>query len=161
MDREAAQKHLARLIALCDAAGVAGAGFEKHALSEDEKKLLHSCADTGVFRLQGADDFPSLWLEVKESNGDWSSLGKDNLPKAAITLSAFEKLCRRGYVQHSGEAEFILTGEGFKVATKEQRKLRDQQARKETLSSTFKAIATFVLVIFVLLVLLVIFSSSL
>lgn len=119
MEHEAAQKHLARLIALCDAAGLAGIAFASHDLTDDERGVITQCGFSGLFRVRGADNFPTLWLEVQDSDGRWRSLGNHDHAAAAITLSAFERLCRKGYIQHTGEAEFSLSGEGFKVAIRE------------------------------------------
>jgi hypothetical protein len=131
MDEGAAIKHLSRIIALCDGAGVVGVACEKQGLDDDEKELLRRNSEVGVFRVQGADDYPFLWLERQGIDGTWHSFRKDSHAEAAAVISAFEKLCRRGLVQHTGGAEFVLTGEGFKIAQYEKQYESEWHVRED------------------------------
>lgn len=99
---------------LCELGKIGKDLLNKHFLSETEKEILCSAAQTGEFHIVEVDQ---LAYPIIRAGG--VQMGNENDPASlAMYYDAFKQLCENGYIEHAGGVLFRLTVGGFGKARK-------------------------------------------
>ncbi len=93
----------------CELAKMGKELLNRHFLSETEKEILRSAAQTGEFNILQADQ---LTYPIIRAGG--IQMGNENDPASlARYYDSFKHLCENGYIECAGGARFRLTAGGF------------------------------------------------